>query len=148
MILTPRRAGIEYYLAKPRIPPKVRSYPARYPRIEDYPLPVHDGDTAYFEVDTGRATMALLKCRFFNTFAPELIQTGGPQCRQFVIDWLMYNSGGRWPFVVDTVLDSNGREIYTFDRIVTTIRSPTGPVLNTDMSAYIDAHGYPRGTGG
>jgi hypothetical protein len=143
-----RRAGIEYYLAKPKIPPKVRSYPARLPRVEDYPLPVHDGDTMFAEVDTGRGTMALLKCRFYNTFAPELGQTGGPECRQFVVDWLTYNAGTRWPYWVDTVLDGNGREIYTFDRIVTTVRSATGAVLNTDMSAYIDAHGYPRGTGG
>lgn len=146
------RAGIDFYLAKPKAPPKVRSYPARYPRTDDVALPVHDGDTSWFERDIcGSRTFALLKARYFNVFAPETVQTGGMDCRQFVIDWLAYQAKAAtaWPFIIDAVLDGNGHEIETLGRTVVIVRNAAGTAnLNEDMSAYIDAHGYPRGTGG
>lgn len=145
------RAGIDFYLAKPKAPPRTRAYPARYPRLDDKPLPVHDGDTAWLEWNTGRRNMALVDNRFYNVFAPELTQDGGPDCRQFVVDWLAHQAAATktlWPFMVDAVLDANGHEIETLGRTVVIVRNSAGTaILNDDMSSYIDLHGYPRGKG-
>jgi hypothetical protein len=143
------RAGIDFYAAKAVKPLRLRSYPARLPRIEDVTLPGHDGDTWTLSFDRGDGWENKVKIRGFNVFAPELKQVGGPECRQFANRWLVAPSGLIWPFWVDTVLDGNGHEIETLGRSVCIVRNAVTAVsLNDEMNAYIDANGFPRGTGG
>jgi hypothetical protein len=143
------RAGIDFYSAKPLKPPKVRTYPARLPREEDVALPGHDGDSWTLSLDRGFKYENLVVIRGFNVFAPELKQLGGGECRKYANQWLLgTNAGAIWPFLVDTVLDGNGHEIETLGRTVCIVRSTSGASLNDDMNAYIDANGFPHGTGG
>lgn len=146
--MTNLRAGIDFYSAKPLKPLKVRTYPARPPRISDPVVFAHDGDSLVAALDIGFRAEKLTTIRLFNTFAPELSQPGGPECHTFAINWLMgVAAGALWPFLVDTVLDGNGHEIETFGRVVCIVRSVNGNSLNDDMNAFIDANNYGHGIG-
>lgn len=146
--MTALRAGIDFYSAKPLKPPKVRTYPARPPRISDPVTFVHDGDSLIAALDVGFWAEKLVTIRLYNVFAPELAQPGGPECRNFALNWLL-GSNGRppWPYLIDTVLDANGHQVETFGRVVCIVRSTSGNSLNDDMNAFIDVNGYGHGIG-
>lgn len=146
--MTALRAGIDFYSAKPLKPPKVRTYPARPPRISDPVTFVHDGDSLVAALDVGFRAEKLVTIRMFNTFAPELSQPGGPECQKFALNWLLgATAGALWPYLIDTVLDANGHEIETFGRVVCIVRSTSGASLNDDMNAFIDVNNYGHGIG-
>lgn len=146
--MTNLRAGIDFYSAKPLKPPKVRTYPARPPRISDPVTFVHDGDSLIAALDVGFWAEKLVTIRLYNVFAPELAQPGGPECRNFALNWLLgTNAAAGWPYLIDTVLDANGHQVETFGRVVCIVRSTSGNSLNDDMNAFIDANNYGHGIG-
>jgi endonuclease YncB( thermonuclease family) len=113
---------------------------------------VHDGDTLTATLDQGFGDLKeAMKIRLLGVFAPELTQPGGPETRQFVVDWLArYTLPQRFPFVVTTARGPRSdREITTLERYVAVVESlDHSHNLNLDVSAFVAAQGYGGGTGG
>jgi len=113
---------------------------------------VHDGDTLTATLDQGFGDLKEnMHIRLLGVYAPELTQTGGPETRQFVVDWLArYALPVRFPFVVTTARGPRSdREITTLERYVATVESlDHSHNLNVDVSAFVTAQGYPGGIGG
>jgi endonuclease YncB( thermonuclease family) len=113
---------------------------------------VHDGDTVSALLDCGfgyiRENMHI---RLLGVYAPELTQTGGPETRQFVVDWLARYAliPLRFPFVVTTARGPRSdREITTLERYVATVESlDRSHNLNMDVQAFVTAQGYGGGIG-
>lgn len=108
-------------------------------------LDVHDGDTTPRSlVDRGGPAeqTEIWSIRFKDVFAPELSQPGGPECRQFVIDWFAaHDDGSDWPFMLETFRTPKSDKIVTtLSRIVGVYTAPNGDVLNHDVEAFIKAH--------
>lgn len=123
---------------------------ARLPRPDDIPEPVHDGDTCWLETDQGDWDRKVRDCRLFNVYAPELDQDGGPDTRQFVVDWINYHNIGKWPFVVDTIQTAKGLDILTFGRFVSIIsvsNADRSSKLNDEVMNFVRIHNYPPGRG-
>lgn len=126
----------------------VMTWRARLPRPDDIPDPIHDGDTLYTETDQGDWYRKVRDCRLYQVFAPELKQPGGPESRQFVVDWIQKWNVGKWPFWVDTLQTPRGIDILTFNRFVTVIwNADRTAQLNAEVQAFVKANGYPGGTG-
>jgi hypothetical protein len=116
-------------------------------------LEVHDGDTTPRSlVDRGGPDedTSTWSIRFKDVFAPELSQPGGPECRQFVIDWFAkHDDGTEWPFLLETFrTPKSDRMLTTLSRIVGVYTAADGACLNDDVAAFIKANGYPGGIGG
>ena len=112
---------------------------------------VHDGDTITVSCDTGFGYVReAMHIRLLGVYAPELTQTGGPETRQFVVDWLAANTlPVRFPVVVTTARGpKSDREITTLERYVAVVESlDHSHNLNVDVQAFITAQGYPGGIG-
>jgi len=112
---------------------------------------VHDGDTISASLDRGLGDIReAMRIRLLGVYAPELTQPGGPETRQFVVDWLArYALPVRFPFVVTTARGPRSdREITTLERYVAVVESlDHSHNLNVDVSAFITAQGYPGGIG-
>jgi endonuclease YncB( thermonuclease family) len=48
---------------------------------------VHDGDTVTVVLDQGFGDTKRIKVRLLGVYAPELNETGGTDCRNFVKEW-------------------------------------------------------------
>jgi endonuclease YncB( thermonuclease family) len=112
---------------------------------------VHDGDTITVTLDQGFGDLKeAMHIRLLGVYAPELTQTGGPETRQFVVDWLAANTlPVRFPVVVTTARGpKSDREITTLERYVAVVESlDHSHNLNVDVQAFITAQGYPGGIG-
>jgi len=112
---------------------------------------VHDGDTLTVTIDRGFSLLSYdMAIRLQDVFAPELKQTGGPETRQFVVDWINARLGAKWPFVlVTTRLPRADREDYTLNRYVGQLWTPgkNCELLNDAVQAFVKAQGYPGGMG-
>lgn len=115
------------------------------------PVDPHDGDTVVFLIDRGgpNRDRSLWSIRLVNTFAPELRQTGGPECQKFVADWLVKHSDGtEWPFLVETFQTPKSDALEgTLGRILGRVTAADGACLNVDSQAFVTANGYPGGIG-
>jgi endonuclease YncB( thermonuclease family) len=113
---------------------------------------VHDGDTITVRIDRGFDDRKEdMKLRLEGVYAPELHQPGGPETRQFVIDWVKAASISAqvFPLVVTTVRLKNGkRERKTLERYVARVDTVTGISLNKVVADFVAERGYPRGVGG
>ena len=114
---------------------------------------VHDGDTLTATLDQGFGDLKeAMRIRLLGTFAPELTQPGGPETRQFVVDWIARYAliPLRFPFVVTTARGpKSDREITTFERYVAVVETlDHSHNLNLDVQAFVTAQGYGGGTGG
>lgn len=128
---------------------KSMTWRARIPREEDIPDPLHDGDTIWLETDQGDWDRKVRACRFYEVFAPELKDPGGPETREQVVKWIKKHAVGKWPLWVDTVQTTTGLDAMTFNRFVTIIwNKDRTSQLNAEISAFVLANGYGRGTGG
>ena len=113
---------------------------------------VHDGDTITATLDQGFGDLKEdMHVRLLGVYAPELKQPGGPETRQFVVDWLARYAMVplRFPFVVTTARGPRSdQEITTFERYVAVVESlDRSHNLNMDVQAFITAQGYPGGIG-
>lgn len=126
----------------------------RYPtpaRWRVRPLETHDGDTLAVLVDRGGPNEDTSKwhVRLKGVFAPELAQPGGPECRAFVVAWLIdHGDGTEWPVALETFrTPRSDLDETTLSRILGVITAADGANLNTEVQAFITAHGYPGGVG-
>jgi hypothetical protein len=117
---------------------------------------VHDGDTLYdVYVDEGERHYHYEDIRLLGVFAPELDDPGGPECRQFVLDWIKDvlasygNNPPKWPFVrINARMKVKDAEQKTLDRFVSTITNMDGTRnLNAEIIQFIHENGYSGGTG-
>jgi hypothetical protein len=113
-------------------------------------LEVHDGDTVHLLVDRGDEDDSRWWTRLKDVFAPELAQTGGPECRGFVTAWVaQHGDGTDWPFLLETFRTPRSDvDLLTLSRHVGRITAADGACLNDDVAAFIKANGYPGGIGG
>lgn len=110
---------------------------------------IKDGDTIVAILDQGFGDTKQISVRMLGVFAPELKQPGGPECRQFVIDWIAKQGPLKWPFVVTTARTRTDHEVETFGRYVGTVTSLDGTDnLNLAVMSFVAANGYGGGTGG
>lgn len=114
---------------------------------------VHDGDTITVTLDQGYGDLKEnMKIRLGVVFAPELSQPGGPETRQFVVDWLARYSliPLRFPFIVTTARGPRSdRELTTLERYISNVETlDHSHNLNMDVQAFVTAQGYGGGTGG
>lgn len=111
----------------------------------------HDGDNATMVLDQGFGDTKTLEIRLLGTFAPELVDVGGPQTQQFVNDWFYARTRPNvtWNFVVTTVrMKTVDREQKSFDRwigIISDINNQS--VLNVDVMEFVLKNGYAGGIG-
>ena len=114
-------------------------------------LSEHDGDTQVAVLDQGFGDTKQITVRLFDTWAPELKQTGGPETRDFAIAWVKKYAlpGVKWPFLVTTIrLPVADKEDITLARYVCIVETADHlHSLNTDVQAFVTANGYPGGTG-
>jgi endonuclease YncB( thermonuclease family) len=115
-------------------------------------LSVHDGDTIKVILDQGFGQTLTDPdgLRLLGVYAPELTQPGGPECRQFVSDWLaahMPTQAVSWPFIVTTArMPRADREQETLGRYVGTLTTLDGSEsLNAAVTQFIAANGYGSG---
>lgn len=110
---------------------------------------VHDGDTVTAFVDRGHDEFATWDIRLKDVYAPELSQTGGPECREFVRQWVATHiDGSDWPLLLETFrTPRSDTDVMTFSRYVGELRSVLGTSLNADVQAFITANGYGGGIG-
>lgn len=110
---------------------------------------VHDGDTLTAFVDRGHDEFAQWDVRLKDVYAPELSQTGGPQCRDFAAQWVAANGDGTdWPLLLETFrTPRSDTDVMTFTRYVGEVRSASGASLNDAMREFITANDYPGGIG-
>lgn len=121
---------------------------ARLPRVDDIPEAVHDADSCWLETDQGDWYRKVRDCRLYQVFGPELKQVGGPETKQFTLDWINRRNVGKWPFWVDTLQTTRGLDIVTFGRYVTIIwNADRTAQLNAEVQAFVNANGYPGGVG-
>lgn len=115
-------------------------------------LNVHDGDTVKVLVDRGgpNEQQEIWDIRLKDVFAPELSQPGGPECRDFVTNWLQsYSDGSSWPFMLETFRTPKSDQYdMTFNRIVGVIRNSNTISLNDSINQFIKGNGYGGGIGG
>jgi len=111
---------------------------------------VIDGDTIVVELDQGFGDEKHIEVRLFGVYAPEHDQPGGPETTAFVTAWFQTLPDLPWPFVVTTMrMKTVDREQTTFTRYVALVASLDGSrSLNADVTAFVEAQGYPRGIGG
>lgn len=110
-------------------------------------LDVHDGDTLTALTDVGGGITWTINVRLLGVFAPELKEPGGPETRQFVLDWIA-KQPGKWPVVVTTARTKTDKDALTFDRYLGTVTSLDGTdSLNLAVMAFVAEHGYGGGTG-
>lgn len=113
-------------------------------------LEVHDGDTASrVLVDRGIEETAIWSVRLLDVFAPELSQTGGPECRDEARKWVAeHGDGSDWPFLLETFrTPRSDAEVKTLSRYVGRITAADGSCLNDHMTTFVAAHGYGGGIG-
>lgn len=113
-------------------------------------LDVHDGDTTPRSlVDRGGPNQQteIWSIRFADVSAPELSQPGGPECREYVVDWFArHDDGTEWPFLLQTFqTPRSDKLVTTLSRIVGRYTAADGACLNDDMNAFITARGYGHG---
>jgi hypothetical protein len=121
---------------------------ARLPRADDVAQPVTDADTLWLETDQGDHDRKLRACRLWGVWAPEMKDTGGPECRAFVAAWVDAHHVGRWPLWVDTIQTSTGRDVLTYNRFVTVVwNGDRTRQLNVDVHEFITQRGYGGGIG-
>lgn len=129
--------------------------PARLPDPRDLPMPVHDGDTLWVTLDTGRRDKTDLDVRLKGVKAPEFDQPGGPETHQYVMDWLEFNANGKkgradasaaWPFAVETFKTRGGNDVLTLNRWTGVLwagdpeqvrRGVPLACLNSDVTAWL-----------
>jgi len=115
-------------------------------------LNIHDGDTTPRSlVDRGgvEEDQSHWSIRFKDVFAPELSQAGGPECRQFVVDWFAaHDDGSEWPFLLETFrTPKSDLPVTTLSRYVGVYTAADGACLNHDIAAFVTANGYGGGVG-
>ena len=112
-------------------------------------LGVHDGDTILVQVDRGDDDQSVWSIRLKDVFAPELSQTGGPECRAFVAKWLDAEADGTdWPFILETFRTTRSDvTVSTLGRLVGVVTAASGACLNADVQAFITTSGFPGGIG-
>lgn len=112
-------------------------------------LEVHDGDTVRVLVDRGTEDTSRWWVRLQDTFAPELSQTGGPECRGFAAAWVaQHGDGTDWPFLLETFrTPRSDTEVVTLSRYVGRVTAADRACLNDDVAAFVKANGYPGGIG-
>ena len=112
---------------------------------------IHDGDTMRVYVDKGgiNETRETWDIRLKGVFAPELSQPGGPECRDFVIQWVAaHGDGTDWPLGLETFqTPRSDKPVTTLSRYVGVITAADGACLNADVVAFIQANGYGGGIG-
>lgn len=123
-------------------------FQARLPDSRDFPLPVHDGDTLWLEIDRGFRDSKNVNGRLEEVRAPELKQVGGLQTQRYVVDWLIKHGSGKWPYLLETIrVQDETHEKTSFDRyIVQVTDKSTGESLNTAVMLYVSNEGYPTGS--
>lgn len=109
----------------------------------------HDGDTVRLLVDRGADDESQWWVRLKGVFAPELTQTGGPETRAFVVQWLQDNGDGTpWPYLLETFRTPRSDvDVTTLSRLVGVVTAANGKSLNADVQAFVTAQGYPGGVG-
>ena len=126
--------------------PEFMTWRARVPRLEDFPDPVHDGDTLWLETDQGDWLRKVRDIRLKDVHAPELDQLGGTRTRQFTIDWIARWNAGPWPFQVDTYRTGTYRDVKSLERFVSVVWDrDRSHCLNADVQQFVDVSGYPPG---
>lgn len=107
------------------------------------PLRVIDGDTIVILADTGFGGRQEEHIRLLDVLAPELNEPGGPEAKQYVIDWMAQLPAVRWPLLVRTQPNTNPEptERRTLTRyLATVVQLGTDRVLNADVGDYLNAH--------
>ncbi len=108
-------------------------------------MSVHDGDTVTMLMDTGFHGRQEEHIRLFQVFAPELSQPGGPETRQFVLNWMStwQLATAQWPLYVVTEKNSSTepQEIQTLARYVGTIWDVHKKnCLNNEINVFLTGH--------
>jgi hypothetical protein len=91
--------------------------------------------------------------RLAYVYAPELKDRGGPETRQFVVDWFAREKStttSKWYFVATTIrMVRTDAEQRTFGRIVLMVTSLDGSRnLNMQVQEFVQRKGYGGGVGG
>lgn len=112
----------------------------------------HDGDNAKMILDQGYGDTKLLEVRLLGVYAPELDQTGGPECQEFVSEWFIAHNPSmtRWGYIVTTSrMKRTDKEQMTLNRYVGVVTNMANTsTLNAEVAEFIHANGYSRGIGG
>lgn len=110
-------------------------------------LSVHDGDTLTLKIDQGYGDEKTLEnARLLGVWAPELKEPGGPETRQFILDWLArYNNT---VVAISARTPRSDKDQSTLGRYVQVVTSPDGTEnLNLAIMAFVSERGYGGGVG-
>ncbi|MFI0553411.1 hypothetical protein [Streptomyces scabiei] len=111
-------------------------------------LKVKDGDTVRVLLDRGFDETKAIDLRLLETWAPEKRDPGGPEVKDFAVDWASRRSNGTWPFVVTLErTEKSDHEVVTLGRYVGTLATPEGESLGEAVNAFVAEHGYGHGIG-
>lgn len=110
---------------------------------------VKDGDTIVAVLDQGFRDEKEIDVRLLGVYAPELHETGGPECKTFVEKWFAQLPFVEWPCIVTTVrMKTVDAEQMTFDRYVALVNSlDMSQSLNVEICEFIRLNGFPGGVG-
>lgn len=114
-------------------------------------LKINDGDTLVALLDQGFGDTKEITVRLLGVWAPELNQTGGPETKEFVVNWLDGKTlaGTTWSFIITTArMKTVDREQKTFDRYVATLTTMDNSYnLNVDVMDFVMRNNYAGGSG-
>lgn len=103
-----------------------------------------DGDSAVIQLDQGFGGRQDEEVRLLGVSAPERYTPGGPECRQFVEQWMAGRAARRWPLYVTTVPNTSlePTERRTFIRYLATVFdfADRRRCLNEDLRVFLSQH--------
>lgn len=103
-------------------------------------LTVLDGDTIRMLMDQGFNGRQQEDIRLVNVTAPEKSEPGGPETKQFVIDWIE-KFPGEWPLRVLTSKSKSDVETRSFVRYLAVVYDIGGlSCLNNDITRFLSTH--------
>lgn len=113
----------------------------------------YDGDTVTMNLDKGEDWIhENYPVRLMGVFCPEMHESGGPECQEFVESWFRQRlrANIRWNFIVITARTPRSDKAQTtLSRYVGTVTSLDGTDnLNTAIIDFVQRKGYSRGIGG
>lgn len=108
-----------------------------------------DGNTIKMVLDQGFGDTKLVDIRLLGVNAPYLTQPGGPECQEFLSEWINNNnpSQTRWSYIVTTFrMRRTDREQVSSNRYVAVVTNMTNTSnLNAELAEFIQTKGYVGG---
>lgn len=110
---------------------------------------VHDGDSVFVECDLGFSARHEAEIRLDAVHAPELVQAGGIETREYVSGWMAAHAAHNrtWPFWIEVVMTTTYEPEMrqSFTRYVGTVwpfdqRNQSVLSLNYSVTVFLSGH--------